>query len=77
MKDEKVVRALTDLGNSERFLEKHCNDVKFCKQLKKWFIYNQGLWVMDANSILYEKAKITVEHSHQKPDWRTKNSKNQ
>ena len=60
MEDEKVVRALTDLGNSERFLEKHCNDVKFCKQLKKWFIYNQGLWVMDANSILYEKAKITV-----------------
>src|SRR5690606_3188611 len=35
---------LTNLGNSERLVERHGNDIKYCYQTACWFIWNGQLW---------------------------------
>jgi len=39
---------LTDLGNAERFKRLFGNDVCYCPELKKWFIWNGKRWEYDS-----------------------------
>ena len=55
-----TLKALTDLGNAERFIEQHGGIVRFCPELGKWLIYDQGRWQPDLNGMIQRLAHITV-----------------
>ncbi|MBZ5659879.1 MAG: DUF5906 domain-containing protein [Acidobacteriia bacterium] len=50
----------TDLGNAERFVREHGEDVRYCAEIKKWFIWNGKLWEKDSSGEIYRRAKKTV-----------------
>jgi putative DNA primase/helicase len=50
----------TDLGNAERFVREHGEDVRYCAEIKKWFIWNGKLWDRDSSGEIYRRAKKTV-----------------
>lgn len=57
---EPVCRPFTDLGNAERFVRGHGEEVRYCAEIKKWFIWNGNFWERDASGEIYRKAKKTV-----------------
>jgi putative DNA primase/helicase len=50
----------TDLGNAERFVREHGEEVRYCAEIKKWFIWNGRLWEKDSSGEIYRRAKKTV-----------------
>ncbi|HOK03229.1 MAG TPA: phage/plasmid primase, P4 family [Spirochaetota bacterium] len=48
---------LTDLGNSERFIDRYQNIVRFCKEQKAWYIWNGSKWNIDKKNEIQELAK--------------------
>lgn len=50
----------TDLGNAERFVREHGEDVRYCAEIKKWFIWNGSFWEKDSSGEIYRRAKKTV-----------------
>ena len=57
---EPECRPFTDLGNAERFVREHGEDVRYCAEIKKWFIWNGSLWKKDSSGEIYRRAKKTV-----------------
>lgn len=55
------IKAFTDLGNAERFLEHHKEEIRYCPEIKMWLIWNGSRWQIDENGIIHEKAKETVK----------------
>jgi putative DNA primase/helicase len=53
-------RPFTDLGNAERFVREHGEDVRYCAEIRKWFIWNGRLWERDSSGEIYRRAKKTV-----------------
>ena len=53
-------RPFTDLGNAERFVLEHGEGVRYCAEVKKWFIWNGKLWEKDSSGEIYRRAKKTV-----------------
>jgi len=53
-------KPLTDIGNAERFIEQHGNNIRFCPELKKWIIFEGGRWVQDTGERIFRKAKETI-----------------
>jgi putative DNA primase/helicase len=53
-------RALTDLGNAERFAERHREDVRFCYEWRKWLAWDGRRWNVDLSGAVERKAKATV-----------------
>jgi len=54
---------LTDLGNGERFVAEHKEDVRFCPKRNTWYLWNGQRWVEDDTRQWVEikqKAKETV-----------------
>jgi putative DNA primase/helicase len=50
----------TDLGNAERFVKEHGKDIRYCAEIKRWFVWNGNFWERDASGEVYRKAKKTV-----------------
>jgi putative DNA primase/helicase len=38
---------LTDVGNAERLIQCHKNDLRFCHEPNKWFVWDGQRWVAD------------------------------
>jgi putative DNA primase/helicase len=53
-------RPFTDLGNAERFVREHGEDMRYCPEIKKWFIWNGKFWEKDSSGEIYRRAKKTV-----------------
>lgn len=53
-------RPLTDLGNSERFIDQHGDDVRYCYPWKSWMVWDGRRWEEDAGGRAVEKAKLTT-----------------
>lgn len=51
---------LTDLGNSERLVERHGQDLRFVHRFDAWFIWDGKRWCRDSKSEVAERAKLTV-----------------
>lgn len=51
---------LTDLGNSERFIDRYQNVVRFCKEQKVWYIWNGSKWNIDKKNEIQELVKDMV-----------------
>jgi len=55
------LKPLTDLGNSERFIAQHKNDLRYCPHLKQWLCWSGTLWEPDGAGQVFQKAKETVK----------------
>ncbi len=50
----------TDLGNSERFIRQHGENVRYCVETKTWHLWNGTRWEPDALMQIHQLAKATV-----------------
>jgi putative DNA primase/helicase len=57
-----TLKALTDLGNAERFIDQHQDESRYCPQLKQWFCWVGDRWKRDGADHVIQKAKQTVEN---------------
>lgn len=55
-----IFKALTDLGNAERFLDRYINKIRFCPESKKWMIFHEGRWLSDNGTFINSMAHDTV-----------------
>jgi putative DNA primase/helicase len=51
---------LTDLGNAERFIEHHGEDVRYCYPWGKWLVWSGVRWERDEAGKVHKRAKETV-----------------
>jgi putative DNA primase/helicase len=51
---------LTDLGNAERFIEHHGDDVRYCYPWGKWLVWTGIRWERDEAGKVHKRAKDTV-----------------
>jgi putative DNA primase/helicase len=56
---------LTDLGNSERFISRHGEDVLFCYAWGKFLVWTGSKWERDETGKLHRLAKATVRSIYQ------------
>lgn len=55
-------RRLTDLGNAERFLDGHGEDVGYCDAWNKWIVWTGKRWEVDTLQRVQLWAEKTVRH---------------
>jgi putative DNA primase/helicase len=58
--DKKVVYALTDIGNAERFINQYGKDVKYCYEWGKWLVWDGRKWVVNADAELMKLAHNVI-----------------
>ena len=51
---------LTDLGNAERFVARHGEDVRYCYQWRRWLVWTGARWEHDEAGRVHRLAKATV-----------------
>ena len=59
-KQSKKVYRLTDVGNSDRFVDQHGYNWRYCHQLKIWLFYKSGYWQADNAGEIVLKTKKTI-----------------
>jgi len=52
--------AHTDLGNAERFVHQHKDDIRYCTAAKTWYIWNGQYWEEDITEMIYSLARVTI-----------------
>lgn len=52
--------SLTELGNSNRFVEEHKQDIFYCVDIGNWFSWDGSKWVFDNTGEIVRKAKQTI-----------------
>ena len=45
-----LARPMTDLGNAERLVDSHGDDIRHCDETGKWFVWNDTKWVQSGKS---------------------------
>jgi P4 family phage/plasmid primase-like protien len=62
-------RPCTDLGNSERLLDRYGRDLLYCDALPAgWLTWTDGCWRSDGTREVYERAKATVRSIYTEAD---------
>lgn len=51
---------LTDLGNAERLVAQHGDDIRYCHPWKKWLDWDSRRWSIDVTGAIYRRAASTV-----------------
>ena len=51
---------LTDMGNAERFVAQHGEDVRYCYPWRKWLVWTGARWERDESGHVHSLAKETV-----------------
>ena len=51
----------TDLGNARRFVDQHRENVRYCPQMGKWFIWEENHWRLDDTDEILRLARKTIE----------------
>lgn len=50
----------TDLGNAQRLVKHHGQNIRYCHAFKKWYIWTDKRWLIDPNGTIIRLAKDTV-----------------
>ena len=50
----------TDLGNAQRLVHQHGQDVRYCRKLTTWFVWDGRRWQPDTTGEIFRRAKQTV-----------------
>ena len=58
--EEQQAYSLTELGNSERFIRDHGENVRYCHLWRKWLIWTGKNWERDDSGRVHKLAKETV-----------------
>ena len=53
----KLDEHLTDLGNAKRFTHYHKDNVRYCHELKTWYIWDGKRWAADRTNKIFSLAK--------------------
>ncbi len=56
--------SLTDLGNADRFISQHGNDVMHCHDLGCWMVWQEDRWLPDGIKEVEGRAQDTVRGIH-------------
>jgi putative DNA primase/helicase len=56
---------LTDVGNAERLVAQHGENIRYCEQMKTWFIWNGKYWEKDNNNKIRGYAHTTAKSIYQ------------
>jgi len=51
---------LTDLGNAERLVRQHGENLRYCHALESWFMWDGAHWGRDGNQEVARRAQITA-----------------
>lgn len=51
---------MTDLGNADRFVDRHKDDVRYCDPWSKWLVWDEHRWRLDDTVTVQDYAKKTV-----------------
>lgn len=54
------VDGLTDWGNAKRLVKKYGDDIRYCPEMKDWYIWNNEIWKQDTIGLINQLAKHTV-----------------
>src|SRR5215469_16705944 len=57
---KRVKFALTQLGNAERLVHQHGDDIRWCPAWKSWLVWNQHRWRVDTNGAIDRMAHSTI-----------------
>lgn len=52
---------LTEMGNAERFIAQHGENVRYCYPWGKWFVWNDSRWALDDSGQVHRLGKETVK----------------
>jgi putative DNA primase/helicase len=58
----------TDLGNSDRFIRRYGDIVRYCYHWKSWLVWNGTIWERDAGGAILALAADTVRWIHHEAD---------
>src|SRR5688572_26602757 len=50
----------TDLGNAERLIRRHGEDLRYCHPWKRWLVWDGRRWAMDQDGEVERRAKETA-----------------
>jgi putative DNA primase/helicase len=59
-----VIRPFTDLGNAERLVARHGDDMRFCHDWNQWLVWDGTRWTRDATRAVKRLAINTVRGIH-------------
>jgi putative DNA primase/helicase len=45
-----LTRPMTDLGNAERLVDSHGDDIRYCDETGKWFVWADAKWIQSGKS---------------------------
>jgi putative DNA primase/helicase len=52
----------SDLGNAQRLVAQHGQDIRYCHHLGKWLVWEGGLWTPDTSGEIIRRAKQTIRN---------------
>jgi len=55
-------KGFTDYGNAERLVERHGGDVRYCRERKAWYVWDERRWAPDVDGEIDRRAKDTIRH---------------
>lgn len=58
----------TDIGNAERFVFQHKNNIRYCAVTRTWFIWDGQRWAEDTMDRIYHLARLTIRSIPQEAD---------
>src|SRR5712664_3818347 len=50
----------TDLGNAQRLVHQHGQDLRYCRKLATWFVWDGRRWHADETGEVFRRTKQTV-----------------
>jgi putative DNA primase/helicase len=53
--------SLTDLGNAQRLVAAEGNNIRYCYENKKWYVWDGRIWSKDDSGKIYRLAKQTAK----------------
>jgi putative DNA primase/helicase len=56
---------LTELGNAERLISRYGNDLRYCPQEKKWYVWKGDRWEQRTGNGIIDLAKKTIREIYQ------------
>lgn len=54
--------SMTDIGNAERIVYTHRDDIRYCHTMGKWFIWDDKRWNVDSSGMINSIAVGVVKH---------------
>lgn len=55
----------TDLGNAERLVQRHAQDMRFVHEFKRWLVWDGSHWIPDADGAIDRLAKETIRATYE------------